>query len=358
MGIILGSLSSLLILLGGLLFYFIKNPEKVDKWSYLFNKYLAFWDDKRERKIISSNLDYKVSNVAKRINKEAEGILPFGLRIKWRSPEDVTSYVRKNEVVVVLKRNENSDINIIEACLAFVPKALLPKARNVVDDKLIRSIDHFVIRKILSDGQYDSAYNFYIRNILNKLTKKDSQLKSYIDDLNQIDEIGFFTRVLLEEFRRLGSQLYGTGEEMRYKNETIKFLQFLREFHLRKPGDPTKLIFDEDKIKISIAFIARKSTLLTKGIEWYIKRIKETYEEGIQRLFIFSYAKPFEETIKDENGFVKKVIYKKEFDALNKLELECRKLDFLRLIKKQKYYPKDVNKNKRSAKYLLYEFVR
>ncbi|MFZ5947645.1 MAG: hypothetical protein ACOYU5_06720 [Stygiobacter sp.] len=358
MGFLIGSLSSILFLLISILIYFIKNPEKVDKWSYLFNKYLAFWDDKRERKIISTNLDYKVSNVAKRINKEAEGIIPFGLRIKWRSPEEVTSFVQKNEVVVVLKKNENADINIIEACLAFVPKALLPKARNVVDDKLIRSIDHFIIRKILSDGQYDSAYNFYIRNILNKLTKKDFQLKSYLDDLSQIDGIGFFTRVLLEEFRRLGSQLYGTGEESRYKEETKKFLEFLREFHLRKPGDPTKLVFNEDKIKISIAFVARKSTLLGKGIDWYIKRIKETYSEGIQRLFIFSYAKPFEESITDEKGFVKKVIYKKEFDALNKLEYECRKLDYLRLIKKQKYYTRDVNKNRRSAKYLLYEFIR
>lgn len=358
MGLIIGFLSSAIVFLGGLVVYFIKNPEKVDKWSYLFTKYIAFWDDKRERKIISSNLDYKVSNVAKRINKEAEGIIPFGLRIKWRSPEEVTSYVQKNEVVVVLKKNENADINIIEACLAFVPKALLPKARNVVDDKLIRSIDHFVTRKILSDGQYDSAYNYYVRNVLTKLTSKDVQLKTYIEDISQIDEIGFFTRVLLEEFRRLGAQLYGTGEETRYKNETKKFLDFLREFHMRKPGDPTKLIFNEDKIKISIAFIARKSTLMIKGIDWYVKKIRETYDDGVQRLFVFSYSKPIEESIKDENGYVKRVIFKKDFEAMNELEIECRKLDFLRLIKKQKYFTKDVNKNKRSAKYILYEFIR
>jgi len=341
----------------GLGIYFLKNPEKIDKWSYLFNKYILWWDSKRERKLISSNLDYKISTVAKKINKEADGILPYGIRIKWRSPDEVTSFVQKNEVVVVLRKNENSDINIIEACLAFVPKALLPKARNVVEPKLIRSVDHYVVKKFLSEGSYDSAYNYYMRHILDKVTKGDSQFEKWFNDISKIDEIGFFTRVLLEEFRRLGSQLYGTSEERKFREETKVFLEFLSEFHKRRPGDFTKLIFNHDKIKLGILFIAKKKTLNQYGMNAYLQRIKTNYDQGIQRQFVFSYAQRADVMILDDNGYVQGVKTKKDFESLNEFEKKCRDINYLKLIKKQKYFTRDVNNNLRSAKYLLYEFV-
>lgn len=342
-----------------LIIYFLKNPEKIDKWSYLFYKYLHWKSENRERKIISTNLDYRITTVAKNINKEATGILPFGIRIKWRKTGEIESFVQKNEVIVVLRKEENFDKNIIEACAAYVPKALLPKSRNVIDQNLLETIDHYMIKKILIEGSYDSAYNYFMRNVLSSKLNKNNYFKKYYDDITNLDTIGYFTRILLEEFRRLGIQLYGTIEEVKFKKETIDFLLFLRNFYLRTPGDDTtKLEFLGKKIKICVVWVARQRTLKDWGINAHINRIKKDYELGAQRIFIFSYSLPAYQSITDSNGYVKEVQKKKTFLALNQVENACRQLEFLRLIKKQKYFTYDVTGMKRSAKYLLYETMR
>jgi hypothetical protein len=215
-----------------------------------------------------------------------------------------------------------------------------------------------MIKKILNEGDYDSAYNYFMTNILQKKLKTDPNFKEIIEDISQLDSLGFFTRIMLEEFRRLGSQLYGTKEEDKYKSETIDFLHYLRKFHQRKPGDKIKLGFIGDKIKISVCFVAKQSTLNRSGIETHLKHIDQDYKNGIHRIFIFSYAQLHEMSLYDEQGYVKSVKKQKAFIALNQLENECSKIDFLRLIKKQKYYTKDLTGRRRFSKYLLYETVR
>ena len=81
----------IILLLISSFIYIIKNPEKLDKWSYLYSKYLAHKTEKNERNIISKNIDYKISSVTKRLNQESEGIIPFGLRIKWIDTDKIDS---------------------------------------------------------------------------------------------------------------------------------------------------------------------------------------------------------------------------------------------------------------------------
>jgi hypothetical protein len=338
--------------------YIIKNPEKVDKWGYIYYKFIARRSELAERKVISKNLDYKITSIAKRINNESDGIIPFGLRIKWSNPDNIESYVKENEVVVVLRREDNNDKNIINACTAFVPKALLPKSRNCLDPQVLRSLDNYMVKSILFSGNYDSTYNYYLQNIFNPLINSDIILKNYITDFEKLNEIGFFTRLLLEEFRRMGNKLYGTYTEQNFMQESIDFIKFLENFAARNPGDKTKLFFQGEIIKISIVLIAKKKTLNTSGIETYFNGIERSVDKGAMRIFVFSYSQRYDECAYDANGYVQDVTSKREFTALNELEKKCRESEKIRLIKKQKYSTKDVQGNKRAAKYLVYEAVR
>ncbi len=129
-----------------LILYIVNNPEKIDKWIYLINKFSLWKNEKSERKVISSNLDYKISSIAKQVNKEADGIIPFGLRIKWANVND-DAYVNENKVIIVLKKEDNNDKNIVNACSAFVPMALLPRSRNSIDLKVLKTLDNYFIKK-------------------------------------------------------------------------------------------------------------------------------------------------------------------------------------------------------------------
>ncbi len=349
------------IILGliSLIIYIIINPEIIDRWSYLLAKFSLWKGGKKERKIISKNLDYKISSVAKRINKESEGILPFGIRIKWKSPKEVSSYVQQDNVIVVLKKKDNSDNNIVEACMAYVPKALLPKSRNIIEKKLLNSIDHYVIKKILNEGNYDSAYNYFMQSILEHKLENDESFSTWFEEIAHIDSIGFFTRILLEEYRKLGNQLFGTSEETNYRYETVEFLKFLRQFYLREPGGKSRLIFLRAKIKIAIVFVASRKTLQEWGIAAHLRRIKSNIDLGVHRIFLFSYADSnFEKNMLDNHEYVQDSEKNKNFNALSQIEKACRHNENLRLLKKQKYHTKDVTGRIRSAKYFVYEAIR
>jgi hypothetical protein len=338
--------------------YIVKNPEIVDKWSYLFNKLKIFKNEKTEKNIISKNIDHKITSVSKRINEQAQGIMPFGVRIQWRNSNEVESYLKKDEVIVVLKKEDNCDKNIVDICLAFVPKALLPKSRNCIEPNILKSIDSFMVKTILNEGTYDSAYNYFMQNIFTPFIESDQDLKDKIQVLSHLNEVGFFTRILLEEYRRLGEKLYGTTEEQSFFEESYNFLVFLDQLANRKPGDNSSLFFDGTRIKIAILFLAKYTTYEFIGLDAYISRIDKNIKMGVQRIFILSYAQRYEKSIKNQDGLVISVQQKKDFISLSKLEKECSNRNDIRLLKKQKYKTKDVTGRDRSAKYLLYEVVR
>jgi hypothetical protein len=339
--------------------YIIKNPEKLDKWIYLVSKYTLWKNERTERKIISSNLDYKVSTITKMVNKEAEGIIPFGLRIKWTNIESDDAFVQNGNVIIVLKKEDNNDKNIVRACTAFVPKALLPKSRNSIDITLLNSLDKYFIKRILSQGNYDSAYNYFMQNIFTPFCAESEDNLSLLSTYSKLDDIGFLTRILLEEFRRVGAKLYGTMDEPRFLDESRAFFQFLKAFTERHPGDLTKLYFDGQMVKLAIILIAKRATLEHQGVVSYVNRLrKQVTEFGLNRVFVFSYSQRYDEVIEDDSGYVVGIRKRNEFVNLNSFEMLCKSETCVRLIKKQNYLSTDVAGNRRKSRYLLYEAIR
>jgi hypothetical protein len=123
--------------------------------------------------------------------------------------------------------------------------------------------------------------------------------QDYVSTFEKLNEIGFFTRILLEEYRRMGVRLYGTQEETQFRKESLDFLQFLKNLAFRNPGDNTTLAFNGERIKIGLVLVAKKGTYIHKGIDAYIRRIEKNITLGIQRMFILSYAQRYDETAVD-----------------------------------------------------------
>jgi len=359
MTITLTGVSAIAVIAVSCLIYIIKNPEKADKWNNIIVR-LNIWNrERRERRLISTSLDYRITAAARRINKEAEGILPFGLRIKWKDPGQAKAYVDNEDVIVVLHKEDDIDKNIVEACLAFIPKALLPKARNVVDATLLHSIDHYLTSKILTQGNYSSAYNYYVMTVLDDLRTRNTSFNTLFEAVGHLDEVGFFTRVLLHEFKRLGDLLYGSLEETQHRAETVAFVEFLLRIATRQPGDDSApLLFTGQRISIGIVLFAKRDTITTAGTEAYIRRIYSDFKRGAQRIFLFSYSQRSDEVQYDREGYVVGIRKIADFRSLDIMELKCRQLNYLKLIKKELYHAKDTTGRSRTAKYYAYECIR
>jgi hypothetical protein len=336
-------------------FYVARNPEVIDKWSFLYYKYIGILEKRRKRKIVSSELSFRITKAAKEFNKESDGILPFGVRIKWLNDTESQVSVQNEEVILVLKESENCDKNIVDALMLFTPKALLPKARNSCDPKILHSIDVFTIKKMLGSGKYTSAYNYFLSNIIESKIACDEISRDDLDTLQLSDEKGFYSRILLEEFRLLGESIYNTYEEDKFIEETQLFFKFVKDLVRREKGDDkTPLLFVEGKIKIGILFVAKFETIKKYGIEAYIIRIKKDFDAGAERVYVMGHSIFEEEYELGTEGQILKIRGNHSFKYLDEIERKLEK-DNNYTVKLSDKFEVRINKNKKMSKLLLVE---
>lgn len=318
-----GTVCTCLMLIIKLLVYIAKNPDIVLRWSEIYYKYIGFYEKNRQKKIVSSELDSRITRIANVLNKESDGILPFGLKIKWIRDEknDNTATVANDQIILVLKETPDTDKNIVDACMLFTPKAFLPKTRNSCDPNILHHLDMYTIKKMLSLGRYTSAYNYFMQQVINCGIAEGTINKEDIDTLQLGDEKGLYSRILLNEFKLLGDSVFATIEETKYNNDTKEFYEFMKAIINRRPGENTRLLFIGLKIKVGIIFVAKKSTLESYyGLDSYIHRVDLDFQNGAERVYMMGYKMYQEECEVDLDGYVINVVKHASFEYLDEIE--------------------------------------
>jgi hypothetical protein len=338
-----------------LIIFILKNPEKIDKWSELYYKYIGIWEKNRRKKIVSSELSYRITYLAKEFNKQSSGIMPFGLRIRWTTSEEVSSSVQNDEVILVLKETANSEKNIVDAFLAFTPKALLPKGRISVDQTLLHLLDIYTIKKMLFTGNYSSAYNYFLSNIVDPEVASGGIDGQKLDGLQKSDEKGFYARVLLSELKSLSDRVFGTSEERAYLQETMEFFSFVCGLATRNPGENTPLLFVGRLIKIGIVFVAKRDTVKSYfGLDSYVHRTQLDFEQGALKVFIFAHALVEEESEVDSEGYVVRVTRRATFKYMDYIEKQILQDSNLRLVRTE-CFPVEMRGSMKQTKLLVVE---
>ena len=339
-----------------LLRYIIKHPEVVDHWAELYYKYIGFWEKNRSRKIVSSELSYRITNLAKELNKQSDGIIPFGLRIRWTNTDEVSSSVQDDNVILVLKESSNSDKNIVDSILLFTSQALLPKGRNSINKELLDLLDIYSVKKMLFSGNYSSAYNYFIKNILDEKINTNEIESEKINGIQKADEKGFYSRVLLEELKLFSEKYFGTSEEGEHIQETIDYFDFIFSIATRKYGDDTtRLLFLGKTIKIGIVFVAKRDTVNSYyGLDSYVHRTKINFEKGAVRVYLFAHALIIEEYEIDTEGYVIDVYKKASFKYMDYIEKELLK-NTNYLLTKSESFQVNIDGYKRMTKLFVVE---
>jgi len=337
--------------------YFAKHPDIVLRWSEIYYKHLGFWETNRQRKIVSSELDYRVTKIANKINRESDGIIPYGLKIKWINDKNQkeNASIFRDEVILVLKESADTDKNIVDAFLLFTPKALLPKAREACDSVLLHHLDLYTIKKMLTIGRYTSAYNYFMKTIVDVGINNGSIRRTDIETLQLSDEKGLFSRILLEEFRLLGDELSGTIEEKKFIEDTLDFYTFMKAVVNRRPGENTKLLYLGSRIKVAIVFVAKRATLDSYyGLDSYTHRVELDFKNGAKRVYMMGYKMYQEEFEVDSDGYVVNVVKHASFEYLDEIEKKLQE-NFNYFVKMSDKYPIRVDKQEKYVKLLTIE---
>lgn len=304
---LLAILSSSAITAVALLWIFIKNPEKIEKWISMITRGFAWTSDKVARTHMATNIQSAIAEKRNRLGLTERG-LSYGVKIKWTGANTILTDLHENKVVVMMRPYQSQSKNFAHVVSIYVPKALLPKSRRYVDPKLMKSIDCTVSKSILDVNP--TAMEYYLDEILGDVP---GEIKSWMTKMDAINEQGNLSRIIIPELERL-SALYPREPDSQVYTETSELAEATYQFVAASDesrGIGGLGIYAGNNIKMAIIPVGKPEKLLTGGIQPHFGFIQEQLANGIDHFYIVStdvnieFAKMLVEKACSESQFAK-----------------------------------------------------
>lgn len=265
------------------LWFFLKNPEKVEKWASMFLKVGAYVSKKAEKRYMATNLQAIISE--KRIKLGLQGdVLAYGIKIEWTDKESAETDLKENKVLVMMKPFRSQAKNFAAVVSLYVPQVVLPKSRNYVNQDLVKSIDYTIAKTILEDNP--TAIWYYTNREIEEMSPES---KKFLEIITPLHRNGCLTRLIIPEFQNL-SNLFPIEPNKEVHEETVGFTEEVYKFETAIPpvtGSGLG-IFNGKYIKIAIVPVGEAKKLQNTGIATHLTFIEKSLKNGITHFYIVS----------------------------------------------------------------------
>jgi transcription antitermination factor NusA-like protein len=279
--------------------YLVLNPAKVDQWASLIYRFLSFvgavvgvFKERLERGRIAADIQAVINTAGQELSKQSPGALAHLVRIDWASVAQAEAYLEQGEVIVRLDRHANQDRNIVVATLTYVSKGLLPRARMYVDRTLMRATDFTVAKRIFASARASGAPEYFVTHVLEPAIKGSAQLGKDAALLDELESVGFFSRIYLGEIRELGDRIQPAIPTERIHGEVRAFAEFLYRIATKARDEDVPLQYEGARLKVSIPLVARAAVLEEYGLRAHLRRIERLLREGFDSIYINGWGEP------------------------------------------------------------------
>jgi transcription antitermination factor NusA-like protein len=286
--------------------FLFMNPDKFEHWMAIFDRifYRASSSFPRirrkfDRRVVASSIQDSVNGICGEINKQAPDILPHALKIEWVQSESPDVFIKDGKAVVRLKHYVNQDRNIVDATLMYLNKGLLPIANVYLDETLQKSCEYEVAKLVFAARRDTGAFAYFIENELNPTINSDVDFKHDLDMLEDLDYVGFFTRVFLTEVKQTGEKVLKSRPTPAIKQELRNFAEFLQIIATKGPTEDVPLAFNGVRVKVAVVLVAKKETIQSYGKAAYIRRISRIVREGYETIYVTGWGEEFVKMIEE-----------------------------------------------------------
>ncbi len=203
-------------------------------------------------------------------------------KIKWVTGEiTAESFLQENDIIMRLSYHTNQSDNVIRVAREYISKGLLAESRPYIDERVMESTDLIMTKKLI-EKEHRTALPEYFSGVLNPAISLDEELENYVTILQKLDDISFFTPVLLNELQFLGASMQFSIPEQSVKEETSSLVKFLDEKVVkRRPGEAVSPDFIGDKIKVSVVYVSK-----TGSIDRHLRWLDSCLSRGIDRVYL------------------------------------------------------------------------
>lgn len=283
------TISGLLLLILGYAVFRTDSFEKIVGWMWLGLSSIYRGAD---RNAVRLRVQGEVNTALNDALAAAPSELREGkLKIKWVAPEEVQTIISGGDVVVCLQRSRFHEENVANAVMAYLPKAIVPRARRYMAIKTMQSVDlvlaKAVVGRVKTSG--GGTMQAFLERHLDPALAHDEVLRKKVKRTNAIDITGWLTRIFLDEIKFFGDRLYPGESSYTYIQEADGFHSWLYGLAIRPRGLDIQLWFRGDLIRVGMIMVARKVVLTEQGIRPYLRWI-DRYAEGMKMDSIYIIA--------------------------------------------------------------------
>ena len=239
---------------------------------------------------IEKDLRYRVLTASKAVSKEVDGVMPFDLKIHWVKDSTPEAFVDDNQVIVRLSNKQNKTNTVVYALSKYVEEGLMPETRSYINEKVSKSADMVMTRKLLSLC-FEQGICHYDEKYLRPLISADSEIAEYVKQMAKIDEAQFFVQILIKEFIRQSRKIYPHFPDDTLVEESKKFVEFLYKILTKSPGEHENLDFYGNYFKVAIILVAKSDTLREGGTKPYISKALSRLNRGIETIYVIADTK-------------------------------------------------------------------
>lgn len=257
----------------------LKNPEKVEKWlALLWKAMLTFTRGmcRAQKEFVRYDIQGSVNSFINHHCREMPGFKARGVTIEWMDATNKKqAFIRENQVVVRIRRDEPHRGNFVTAVYLFVATSLLHRAKRYISSFQQSAIDLFVSSRIFREEKPE-VVDYFLDEYLHPEMDKFKKVGIYFDKFDITNKAGFFFPVFLQEMDFLGQQVYGDPKKHQIIQEVEELIDFLKSLSERPVGDhKTDLDFSRAYCRFAVVIV---------GIPQKLEASIDPYTQYIRKL--------------------------------------------------------------------------
>ncbi len=270
---------TILFLTGGsLTVYFVKNPDKLEKWVAIIAKLGRYISSRAEESYVKYIVQSKVNGFIYNVAKIVPNLIVQKVKVEW-VPDKLSEreFIQNDKVVVRMRRSRCENRNLVNATIAFVSQSLLIKAKRYIAKYQKEAIDMFTVTQILK-REDPIALSEFIEAYLHEAmdNKKVNDLYAKFED---IDLFGLYFPVFITEMTFLGEKIFGSHRnDQAIYEEVNQLVNFLYNYSHRRINEDCVSEYNGDYCKFAIRIYGRSARIQNEGEQIYINNIAKTAE--------------------------------------------------------------------------------
>lgn len=261
-------------------------PEKIKIWVGWIQYWGSYIYHGLKKSSIKNRLEGSCSKALKQIANELPDLNIPDLSIEWVKDDNLLTQLKEGKAIVKLKFSNDQTRNIVNATSLYVRDAFLKHAKPYLNNSIRKSIDFSITRKILL--HIDKNQRNIVSHFIDEYSTEITPHKETYSQIEELDNVGFMTRILIREYDYYGNKLAGLIPKEENHIESEKFLNFLYDIATREHDENTPLQFIEKTIKVGVLLVAKPETYSTYGLEAYLRRIRLGLARGIKTFYLLA----------------------------------------------------------------------